>query len=43
MWLLLPKSFKAAQVLTASGLKTRSIEGLNSAECLVPDEEFCVE
>lgn len=42
MWLLLPKS--VAGSAAASGMKTRGAAGTDTLrDCVVPDEEFCVE
>ena len=41
MWLLLPKS--VAGSAAASGMKTRGAGGETLRDCVVPDEEFCVE
>ena len=41
MWVMLPKGFDGAS--RNSGLRTRDVGGGGAAECVIPDQELCVE
>jgi membrane-bound lytic murein transglycosylase A len=41
MWLLIPRGLEVAELNPAT--RTRALGGTSSAECVIPDPQFCVE
>jgi membrane-bound lytic murein transglycosylase A len=43
MWILLPRTFSPSVLAASTGGRTRSLQGPQGAECVIPDVELCAE